>query len=308
MRIYPSMLDLIGHTPLVELQKFKQQFSLKGRLIAKVESFNPGGSIKDRAALSMIKDGLLLNLINQETVIIEPTSGNTGIGLALACSHYKLRLILTLPESMSVERRAILKAFGAELVLTPAAEGMAGAITKAREIAKQLDNSFIPSQFDNEANPRAHVLGTGPEIWQDTDGKVDAVVSAVGSGGTISGIGSYLKGKNKSIKMIAVEPAASAVLSGGKAGPHQIQGIGAGFVPAVLNREIIDEIVAVTDDDALRTGALACRTEGLFCGISAGAALWAGIELAKRDEYQDKFIVVIIPDSGDRYLSTAMFA
>lgn len=308
MRIYSSMLDLIGHTPLVELQRFEERYALQGRLLAKVESFNPGGSIKDRAALSMIKDGFLMNLINQDTVIVEPTSGNTGIGLALACSFYKLRLILTLPESMSSERRAILKAYGAELVLTPAAEGMTGAIAKAKEIARQHENSFIPGQFENEANPRAHALTTGPEIWADTDGRVAAVVSAVGSGGTITGVGSFLKGRSSKIKMIAVEPAASAVLSGRPAGPHKIQGIGAGFVPRVLQRELIDEIIQVTDEDALALGAEACRTEGLFCGISAGAALKAGIEICQRPEYKDKMVVVIIPDSGDRYLSTPMFS
>ncbi|MBU3826685.1 MAG: cysteine synthase A [Candidatus Anaerobiospirillum merdipullorum] len=308
MRISSSMLDLIGHTPLVELHSFAQRFALKGRLIAKVESLNPGGSIKDRTALSMIKDGFLMNLINADTLIIEPTSGNTGIGLALACAHYKLKLILTLPDNMSVERRAILQAFGAQLVLTPAAEGMAGAIAKAREIAKQNENSFIPGQFDNEANPRIHAICTGPEIWDDTDGKVAAVVAGVGTGGTITGIGRFLKGRNKHIKMIAVEPATSAVLSGGKAGPHQLQGIGAGFVPRVYDASVVDEIIPVDNQAALDIGALACKSEGLFCGISAGAALKAGIEVASRDEFAGKIVVVIIPDSGDRYLSTPMFA
>lgn len=308
MRIQSSMLELIGHTPLVELHSFKERFALKGRLIAKIESLNPGGSIKDRTALSMINDGFLMNLINQDTLIVEPTSGNTGIGLALACAHYKLKLILTLPDNMSLERRAILRAFGAELVLTPAQDGMAGAIAKAREIAKQNENSFIPSQFDNEANPRIHAITTGPEIWDDTDGKVAAVVCGVGTGGTLTGIGRFLKSKNSRIKMIAVEPDCSAVLSGGKSGPHQLQGIGAGFVPRVLERKLIDEIIPVKAENAFAMGAFACRSEGLFCGISAGAALQAGIEVALRDEFTDKLVVVIIPDSGDRYLSTPMFA
>lgn len=308
MRIYSSMLDLIGHTPLVELQHFAKNHELKARVLAKVESLNPGGSIKDRTALSMIKDGFLMNLINQDTIIIEPTSGNTGIGLALACSHYKLRLILTLPDNMSVERRAILKAYGAELVLTPAADGMAGAIAKAKELAKKEDNAFIPSQFDNEANPRIHALTTGPEIWRDTDGKVDVVVAGVGTGGTITGVGRYLKEKKDSIKMIAVEPADSAVLSGNPKGPHMLQGIGAGFVPRVLDTSIIDEIIPVSNEDAFRTGAEICRTEGLFCGITSGAALYAASQVAAREEYAGKNIVVIIPDNGDRYLSTPMFA
>lgn len=308
MRIYSSMLELIGHTPLVELKQFAQKYELNGRILAKVESLNPGGSIKDRAALSMIKDGLLMKTIDQNTTIIEPTSGNTGIGLALVCSHYHLKLILTLPDNMSAERRAILKAYGAELVLTPASEGMAGAIAKASELAKSIDNSFIPSQFDNEANPRAHVLTTGPEIWHDTDGKVDAVISCVGSGGTLTGIGRYLKEKKPAVRMIAVEPSGSPVLSGGKPGPHQLQGIGAGFVPRILDRSIIDEIVTVGDEEAFAMGAEICRLEGLFCGITAGAALCAAQKIASRPEAAGQNIVVVIPDNGDRYLSTPMFA
>ncbi len=308
MRIYSSMLELIGHTPLVELKQFAKKYELNGRILAKVESLNPGGSIKDRAALSMIRDGFLMNLINQDTIIIEPTSGNTGIGLALVCSHYHLRLILTLPDNMSVERRAILKAYGAELVLTPASEGMAGAIAKARELAKKEDNAFIPSQFDNEANPRAHVLTTGPEIWHDTDGKVDAVISCVGTGGTLTGIGRYLKEKKPDLKMIAVEPSGSPVLSGGKPGPHKLQGIGAGFVPRILDRSLIDEIVTVGNEEAFAMGSEICRLEGLFCGITSGAALCAARRIASRPEMADKTLVVVIPDNGDRYLSTPMFA
>lgn len=308
MHVYSSMLARIGHTPLVRLQRFEEMFALKGKLIAKVESFNPGGSVKDRTALAMIKDGFMMKLINQDTVIVEPTSGNTGIGLALVCAHYQLRLILTLPDTMSVERRAILQAFGAELVLTPGAQGMKGAIDKAKEIAREHENSFIPSQFSNEANPRIHTLTTGPEIYDDLDGQVDVVVAGVGTGGTITGVAHYLKSQKPEVKIVAVEPASSAVLEGKPAGPHKIQGIGAGFVPSVYDPSVVDEIIAVPDDKAMETGALACKKEGLFCGISSGAALWAACQVAAREENAGKNIVVIIPDSGDRYLSTPMFA
>ncbi len=307
MRIYKSLLETIGNTPLIELSNFKEKHNLNAQIIAKVESFNPGGSIKDRTAMSMLFDAQLIGLINKDTTIVEPTSGNTGIGLALACACLNLKCILTLPESMSKERRALLKAYGAQLELTPKEQGMQGAVDRAKEIAKSLDNAFIPSQFDNEANPRIHALTTGPEILNDTEGKVDLIVSGIGTGGTISGLGSFFKQQKKKVKIVGVEPASSPLLTKGYAGPHKIQGIGANFVPSILDKEVIDEILAIEDDEAMQTCAEVCRLEGLFCGISSGAALNAAIKLARREENFGKMIVVIIPDSGDRYLSTGIF-
>lgn len=307
MRIAKNITDLIGHTPLLELSGIARQQALKAVLLAKVEALNPAGSVKDRVALAMITDAEQKGLLKPGSVIVEPTSGNTGIGLAAIGAARGYRVILTMPETMSIERRSLLKAYGAKVVLTDGKAGMSGAIQKAQELAAELPNAFIPGQFENPANPAAHIATTGPEIWEDTDGKVDAFVAGVGTGGTITGVGTYLKEKNPNIKMIAVEPASSAVLSGNPAGPHKIQGIGAGFKPAVLDTNIYDEIIPVTDEDAFRGGRLLAQKEGLLSGISSGAAVWAAIQYAKRAENEGKCVVVLLPDTGDRYLSTPMF-
>ena len=308
MKIYSSILQTIGHTPLVELRNLQAKFGLKARILAKVEFFNPAGSVKDRIALSMIEDAEKAGKINQDTVLVEPTSGNTGIGLAMVAKSKGYRLILTMPETMSIERRNLLKAYGAELVLTEGAKGMKGAIAKAEELAKEIPNAFIPSQFDNPANPRAHYLTTGPEIYEDTEGKLDYFVAGVGTGGTISGTGKYLKEKNPAIKVVAVEPATSPVLSEGHAGPHGIQGIGAGFVPNTLDTSIYDEILPIETAEAMAMGKALPTVEGFLVGISSGAALAAAVKLAQRKENEGKTIVVLLPDTGERYLSTAMFA
>lgn len=307
-KIYTSAAQLIGGTPLLELTNIEKKFGLNARLLAKLESFNPAGSAKDRVAYEMIRDAEERGRLKPGSVIIEPTSGNTGIGLACVAVPRGYRVIIVMPDSMSVERQKTMKAYGAELVLTPGALGMAGAIAKAEELAAELPDSFIPDQFGNPANAAAHRKTTGPEIWRDTDGEVDIFVAGVGTGGTITGTGEYLKSMNPAIRVIAVEPASSPLLSGGKAGPHGIQGIGANFVPAVLNTEIYDEIVPVTDEAAFEAGRMLGRTEGILAGISSGAALRAAIETAKRPENEGKTIVVLLPDTGDRYLSTAMFA
>jgi len=307
MRIYSSVEELIGSTPLLELKKLKEHEGLLADIYAKLEFFNPLGSIKDRVAKQMLDDAQSRGEINENSVIIEPTSGNTGIGLAAVAATRGIKAKIVMPENMSRERIAVMKALGAEVVLTPAGEGMSGAIKRAEELAKEIPNSFIPAQFDNPSNPRAHLLTTGPEIWQDTDGKVDIFVAAAGTGGTISGAGEYLKNQNSNIKVVAVEPESSAVLSGGKAGPHKIQGIGAGFIPKVMNTEIFDEVIAVSNENAFEYGRKIAKSEGILVGISSGAALCAAVELAKRSENKDKKIVVILPDTGDRYLSTEMF-
>lgn len=307
-KIASKITDLVGHTPLLELSNLEKKLGLKAKIIAKLEYFNPAGSVKDRIAKAMIDDAFASGKINKDSVIIEPTSGNTGIGLAAIGASYGLRVILTMPETMSVERRNLLKAYGAELVLTDGAQGMKGAIAKANELAESTPNSFIPGQFINPVNPKIHRETTGPEIWADTDGKIDAFISGVGTGGTVTGAGGFLKEKNPNIKVIAVEPASSPVLSQGKAGPHKIQGIGAGFVPEVLNTKVYDEIIPVENDDAFATGRDIGRTEGLLVGISSGAAVWAAIQLAKRPEFEGKTLVALLPDTGDRYLSTALFA
>ena len=301
MALVKSVVDLIGHTPLVELSNLEKKLGLKARILAKFEALNPSGSVKDRAAYYMIKDALDSGKINKDTKIIEPTSGNTGIGLALVGAAFGLSVTLVLPETMSVERRNILRAYGAKLVLTEGALGMKGAIAKAQELAKESDNAFIPQQFENQANAKAHYETTGPEIWKDTEGNVDVFVSAVGSGGTVSGTGKFFKEKNKNIKVVAVEAAASPVLEGGKPGPHKIQGISAGFIPAVYNKDVVDEILPVKDEDAFNNGRALAQNEGLFIGISSGAALTGAIELAKRPENEGKTIVVILPVNGDRY-------
>ena len=308
MKIYSSILQTIGHTPLVELRNLQAKFGLKARILAKVEFFNPAGSVKDRIALSMIEDAEKAGKINQDTVLVEPTSGNTGIGLAMVAKSKGYRLILTMPETMSIERRNLLKAYGAELVLTEGVKGMKGAIAKAEELAKVIPNAFIPSQFDNPANPRAHYLTTGPEIYEDTEGKLDYFVAGVGTGGTISGTGKFLKEKNPAIKVVAVEPATSPVLSEGHAGPHGIQGIGAGFVPNTLDTSIYDEILPIETAEAMAMGKVLPTVEGFLVGISSGAALAAAVKLAQRKENEGKTIVVLLPDTGERYLSTAMFA
>lgn len=306
-KIYLSADQLIGRTPLLRLTNIEKKFNLKANIIAKVEYFNPAGSVKDRIAKQMLDDAEEAGVLKPGSVIIEPTSGNTGIGLSSVAAARGYRIIITMPETMSVERRQLLKAYGAELVLTEGSKGMKGAIAKAEELAKELPNSFIPGQFVNPSNPKAHYLTTGPEIWEDSDGNVDAFVAGVGTGGTITGIGQYLKEKNPNIKVVAVEPATSAVLSTGVAGGHKIQGIGAGFVPEILNTKIYDEIIPVSNEDAFATGKLIGKTEGILVGISSGAALWAAIELAKREENKGKNIVVLFPDTGDRYLSTPLF-
>ena len=307
-KIYTSADQLIGRTPLLELTHIEKELGLKAKILAKLEYFNPAGSVKDRIAKAMIDDAEKKGLLKEGSVIIEPTSGNTGIGLASVAAARGYRIIIVMPDSMSVERRQLMKAYGAELVLTEGAKGMKGAIARAEELAKEIPNSFLPGQFVNPANPKAHFETTGPEIYEDTDGKVDYFVAGVGTGGTITGTGEYLKSKNPAIRVVAVEPKTSAVLSTGVAGPHKIHGIGAGFVPQVLDTKVYDEIVPVDNDDAFTTGRLVGRKEGVLVGISSGAALWAAIELAKRPDSEGKTIVVLMPDTGDRYLSTPLFA
>ena len=301
-----SFLDLVGNTPLVRVNNLIKKDELKADVLAKLEYFNPAGSVKDRIAKEMILDALEKGLINENTTLIEPTSGNTGIGLSAVATALNLKIIITMPETMSVERRNLMKAYGAELVLTPGSEGMKGAIAKAKELASQIENSFIPGQFENPANPTAHYKTTGPEIYEQTEGKVDIFVAGVGTGGTISGIGKYLKEKNPEVKVVAVEPASSPVLSTGKGGAHKIQGIGAGFVPETLDTKIYDEIITVENEDAFATGKEMAKTEGILVGISSGAALYAAKELANRQENAGKTIVVLLPDGGDRYLSTPL--
>lgn len=305
--IYKKLSDLVGKTPLLELENYKEKYNLEGNILAKLESFNPAGSVKDRVAKALIDDAEASGKLTKDSVIIEPTSGNTGIGLASIGTSRGYKVILTMPETMSVERRNLLKAYGAELVLTEGAKGMKGAIAKATELAESTPNSFIPGQFDNPANPAVHKATTGPEIWDDTDGKVDILVAGIGTGGTISGAGAYLKEKNPDIKVVAVEPKDSPILSAGTAGPHKIQGIGAGFIPNNLDTGIYDEIITVTNEDSFETGRDIAKTEGLLVGISSGAALYAAAQVAKREENKGKNIVVILPDTGERYLSTALF-
>ncbi len=306
-KIYKGAIELVGNTPLVEVTNIEKKERLKARLLVKLEYFNPAGSVKDRVGKAMIEDAERTGRLKPGSVIIEPTSGNTGIGLAAVSAVKGYRMILTMPDTMSVERRNILKAYGAEIVLTPGEKGMSGAIQKAEELAREIPDSFIPGQFDNPVNPRAHMESTGPEIWHDTDGQVDIFVASVGTGGTLTGTGTYLKEKNPRIKVIAVEPSTSPVLSGGSAGPHKIQGIGAGFIPKVLDTHIYDEIITVDNEAPFATAKMLVRTEGLLTGISSGAALYAAIEVARRPENEGKTIVVLLPDSGDRYYSTALF-
>ena len=306
-KIAKKLTDLIGDTPLLELGTYRDENNLEANLIAKVEYFNPLGSVKDRVANAMIETAIKEGKINKDTVIIEPTSGNTGIGLAFVTATKGLHLILTMPETMSIERRRIVAALGAEVVLTPGAEGMKGAIAKAEALKEEYGNAFIPQQFENEANPKIHFETTGPEIWRDTDGKVDIFVAGVGTGGTVTGIGKYIKSQNPNAKIVAVEPATSAVLSGKKPGPHKIQGIGAGFVPKVLDLDIVDEIIPVENDDAFNSSRAVAKAEGLLVGISAGASIYAATELAKRPENKGKNIVILLPDTGERYLSTTLF-
>ena len=306
-KIYTSADQLIGHTPLLELTHIEKNNGLEAKVLAKLEYLNPAGSVKDRIAKAMLDDAEAKGLLKPDSVIIEPTSGNTGIGLASVAAARGYRIIIVMPETMSVERRQLMKAYGAELVLTEGAKGMKGAIAKADELAKELPNSFIPGQFVNPANPAAHKATTGPEIWEDTDGEVDIFVAGVGTGGTITGVGEYLKSQNPNVKVVAVEPATSPVLSKGTAGAHKIQGIGAGFVPDVLDTKVYDEIIPVANEDAFAAGKEVGRSEGVLVGISAGAALWAAIELAKRPENKGKTIVALLPDTGDRYLSTPLF-
>ena len=308
MKVSKKITDLIGNTPLLELTNIESQQKLEATILAKLEYFNPAGSVKDRIAKAMIDDAEEKGLLKPGSVIIEPTSGNTGIGLASVAAARGYRLIIAMPETMSVERRNLMKAYGAELVLTEGAKGMKGAIEKANELAKETPGSFIPSQFTNPANPAVHEKTTGIEVWEDTDGKVDIFVAGVGTGGTVSGVGAYLKSKNPNVKVVAVEPKSSPVLSEGTAGPHKIQGIGAGFVPETLNTNIYDEIITVENDDAFETGRLIARSEGVLVGISSGAAVWAALQLAKRPENKGKTIVALLPDTGERYLSTPMFS
>ena len=307
-KIYNGTIDLIGNTPLVEVKNIEKELGLEARVLGKLEYFNPAGSVKDRIAKGMIEDAEEKGLLKEGSVIIEPTSGNTGIGLAAIAAAKGYRIILTMPETMSVERRNILKAYGAEIVLTEGAKGMKGAIAKADELAKEIPNSFIPGQFVNPANPATHRATTGPEIWNDTDGDVDIFIAGVGTGGTLTGVGEYLKEKKPDVKIVALEPATSPVLSEGKSGAHKIQGIGAGFVPDVLNTKVYDEIITVENDDAFATGKLLAKHEGVLVGISSGAALWAAIDYAKRPENKGKTIVALLPDNGDRYYSTPLFA
>lgn len=307
MAIYKKITELVGRTPLLELSNYEHKYRLGARILAKLEYFNPAGSVKDRVALNMLEKAEKNGKLSQNTVIIEPTSGNTGIGLASIAAAKGYRVIITMPDTMSIERRNILKAYGAELVLTDGVKGMKGAIAKAEELAKEIKDSFIPGQFDNPDNPEAHKKTTGPEIWEDTEGKVDIFVAGVGTGGTISGVGEYLKSKNPNVKVVAVEPKDSAVLSGGSSGPHKIQGIGAGFIPKVLNIGIYDEIIKVDNEDALETGREIAKAEGVLVGISSGAAVFAAKQLAQMPENKGKIIVALLPDTGDRYLSTALF-
>ena len=307
-KIYTSADQLIGRTPLLELTNIEKKYSLNARILAKVEYFNPAGSVKDRVAKMMIDDAEKAGVLKPDSTIIEPTSGNTGIGLASIAAARGYRIIIVMPDTMSVERRQLMKAYGAELVLTPGAQGMKGAIAKAEELAKEIPGSFIPSQFTNPSNPKAHFTTTGPEIWEDTDGNVDYFVAGVGTGGTVTGVGQFLKSKNPNVKVVAVEPASSPVLSQGHGGPHKIQGIGAGFVPAVLDTSIYDEIIPIENEAAFATGKEVGRTEGILVGISSGAALNAAIQVAQRQENAGKTIVVLLPDTGDRYLSSPMFA
>ncbi len=308
MAIYKSALELVGNTPLVEVNNFSEKNKLQAKLLVKLEYFNPAGSVKDRIAKAIIDDAEEKGILKKDSVIIEPTSGNTGIGLAAVAASKGYRIIITMPETMSVERRNLMKAYGAELVLTDGSKGMKGAIAKADELAAEIPNSFIAGQFVNPVNPATHKATTGPEIWQDTEGKVDIFVAGVGTGGTISGVGAYLKEQNPDVKVVAVEPATSPVLSKGEAGPHKIQGIGAGFVPATLNTDVYDEIIAVENEDAFATGRAFAKAEGVLVGISSGAALWAAKELANRPENKGKTIVALLPDTGDRYLSTPLFS
>ena len=307
-KIYTSADQLIGHTPLLELTHIEKDADLSAKLLAKLEYFNPAGSVKDRIAKAMIDDAEASGKLKPGSVIIEPTSGNTGIGLAAVAAAKGYRIIIVMPETMSVERRQLMKAYGAELVLSEGAKGMKGAIAKADELAKEIPNSFIPGQFVNPANPKAHIATTGPEIWDDTDGKVDIFVAGIGTGGTITGVGKYLKSRNPEIRIVAVEPSASPVLTQGTAGPHKIQGIGAGFVPETLDTSVYDEVITVTNEDAFATGKELARTDGVLTGISSGAALWAATQVAQRPENAGKTIVVLLPDTGDRYLSTPLFA
>ena len=307
-KIYTSVTELIGRTPLIELVNIEKKYDLKAKVVAKLELFNPAGSVKDRVARAMVEDAEKSGKLKKGSTIIEPTSGNTGIGLASVATAKGYKTILTMPETMSVERRNLLKAYGAEIVLTDGTKGMSGAIAKAKELEKEIDGGIILGQFENPANPKAHFDTTGPEIWEDTDGNVDFFIAGVGTGGTITGVGKYLKSEKPSVKIVAVEPASSAVLSTGNAGPHKIQGIGAGFIPEVLDTSIYDEIIAVSNDDAFTTGKSLGKKEGILTGISSGAALWAAIEIAKRPESKGKTIVVLLPDIGDRYLSTPLFA
>ncbi len=308
MRIYERITDLVGRTPLMELKNYEAANNLEAKIVGKLEYFNPAGSVKDRVAKAMIEDAEAKGLLQEGAVIIEPTSGNTGIGLASVAVSKGYKIILTMPETMSVERRNLLKAYGAEVVLTDGTKGMKGAIEKADELAKEIPGSFIPGQFTNPANPKMHFDTTGPEIWEDTDGTVDILVAGIGSGGTITGIGEYLKSKNDKIKVVAVEPASSPVLSRGEAGAHKIQGIGAGFVPEILDTKVYDEIITVENEDAFKAGNAVAKTEGVLVGISSGAAVWAATELARREENKNKTIVVILPDTGERYLSTPLFS
>lgn len=308
MKTFEKITDLIGGTPLLELKNYEKENNLSATILAKLEYFNPAGSVKDRIAKAMIDDAEAKGLLNNESVIIEPTSGNTGIGLAAVAASRGYRIILTMPETMSIERRNLLRAYGAELVLTEGVKGMKGAIAKAQELASEIPHSFIPSQFTNTANPTAHRNSTGPEIWEDTDGKVDIFVAGVGTGGTVSGVGEYLKEQNPDVRVVAVEPAGSPVLSKGTPGPHKIQGIGAGFVPDTLDTEIYDEVIAVENEDAFETGRILAKKEGVLVGISSGAAVFAATQLAKRPENKGKIIVALLPDTGERYLSTPMFS